>query len=1081
MPLCAKCSKPFQCTCSAPAQKLLAAVTKDCPEPPKPGAIWVHVTDDRGSDVAAVIASHDGTAKSTTTADGLAVFDPVAAGPHTVDLDPLSVDVLKLYENPTGSSVRPVPVSEGEISYVAYTVARKPALKVKVVEKGGAKLFGAATVTLTGKQGEVKPTGDTTGVADIGRVLAGDYKLVAKLKEDDEKTHATSIDFATADMPFTLTAGMEKEVVVEAEPLNLVKPLIQMEYKVVLLDRKLSDHQGPSEVKLLPDATYIEVSATQTNQAHPYAKTGTLEFTAVSGGAVEAFLDAECTKPLNTPLDAKALLGTTPTKVWLRGTAKGKFKVKLKLEDPADRFVKLDADAGEQEMGVVELQMKVHWHVKSDIESLPDVDPDVEPPSSYNTQLATLLPLPEQKALTDVQKVAEGRVLHAQSPTGEHHDRAKLVITGLVADQWPAGCDAYKITLNKSAKTGDVAVFDARTAGAEQNAYSVAVATLKTGDVSLWVEGKTACKALREVSLDLGLDRGVEGLAKTAKRNADWARFTTVKIEEVKLEYVQEANADKAWDETQKRYYININEKADPDGRKIKISARLSEKILGIPIHFMLAPDRNNLKVANWLFDFPPAGRHFNVSATGVVTTVQQIKWKDVPAALKHKDRPDRKKLLHLGAATDKEGFVQQELQLSRFGGDKFHPAAYLEQDPHLAAFVDGDPTLGNRLPVFAKVRPVQVWRKMYYESIEPPGNGLPASDGIQVTQRRVFLEPELTTTRKLRPEDYKINPSRPAWQFRANAGVDLRCCIGDHNLDDVIKRIIPVTKATHPKLHAFVCDEQFDAAGVVTATKSVAFVNATAQDVTMQVNGSSTGFAIFDPPLQGGALATTATWTMHSVDTAFFSRAVTTNLRHSGTLPAVNLALVSTRASVNMIRVTPPTMCGGAAGGCPCGGSPTSFGIDATHLVAVDIAVQAATGPWGGWAPNDPTPTVVLKRQGTTEADNIVQDTFGHELGHKFGQTRHARLAGLPDHPLYYQRRGGSGTHCSSGTGFTPNNSAPALNPSAPNQLDARGRGAGTYTNGQCVLWHSASSWKREWCAHCALDFSHSDLSNFT
>ena len=51
----------------------------------------------------------------------------------------------------------------------------------------------------------------------------------------------------------------------------------------------------------------------------------------------------------------------------------------------------------------------------------------------------------------------------------------------------------------------------------------------------------------------------------------------------------------------------------------------------------------------------------------------------------------------------------------------------------------------------------------------------------------------------------------------------------------------------------AIVCDEQYDAEGVETAEEPVAFINDTPQDVAMTCAAGD--FAVFDPPLQGGAL----------------------------------------------------------------------------------------------------------------------------------------------------------------------------------------------------------------------------------
>lgn len=1076
MPLCPKCSKPLQCSCAS-APRTVGAAAESCPAK-KPGAIWVHVSDDRGADIKDVEARNDGSPKPSGV-DGLAVYDPIPAGKHTVELGPLSTEIQKLFEIQAATTRREVQVNDGEITYVPYTLARKPALKVKVIEKGGAKLFGGATIKVTGKEEATKTTEAATGLADAGRLPAGDYKITASLAEDDQKTHATALDFAGTQVPVTLSAGQEAEVVIEAEPLNLVTPKIEMEYKVVLLDRGLSAHQQAGETKLLADATYIQVSATQTNKSHPFTKTGKLEFTAVNGGGVDVFIDAACTKPLDKPLTAAQLVGDAPTRLWLRGKTKGKFKVKLTLEDPADRFIKLEKNPAEEEMGVVELQMKVHWYVKADIDALGPIDPDVEPPGNYHTALANLA-LPPQQPLTDQQKVAIGRVLHTQSPTGNHHDRAKVVITKLDPDQWPEGCGNYKITLNKASASGGVALFHAAQPSVEQTDIGLLASYVTNNDVEFQVEGRDACKRLRDIVLDVGIDRAAGGLAKEPKRRGDWAHFTTVKIEEVKLDYVQEAKADNAWDEQQKRYYININQKSDPDGRRIMLSARLSEKIEGIPIHFMLAPDKGNMKVGGWGIDFPPDGRHFTVNADGSITNGQAIKWKDVPVALKHKDRPDRTRLLHEGGDTDKDGTVRKEVMLSRFGGDKFHPAAYILQDPHLAKYVHDHPALGTRKPIFAKVTPVQVWRKVYYQATEPQANELPSSDGFQVTNRKVFLEPELTETRKMQASDFKIDPFRPAWQFKTTPDTTPRLCIGDHNVEDAMKLFVEATKASSPKLHILVCDEQFDAAGKETDEVQVAFMSASGQDVAMSLNGEATGFAICDPPLEGGSLIVSARWQLDSIDKAFFTRKTSQTIRHTGTLEPGNVQILAGRSSVNVVHVTPPTKCGGAAGGCACNGKPTDLAIDAKHIVFVFLKVRAATGPWGGWAP-DNTPAIVAKRAGPAEKDNIVQDTLGHELGHKFGQTRHARIPGWPDHPRYYQQRGGSGTHCSEGAVFTADPTAPPLDPTAPDELDAKGKGAGKWSNGPCVLYHSATHYKREWCKHCALDFIYSDLSKFT
>jgi len=112
--------------------------------------------------------------------------------------------------------------------------------------------------------------------------------------------------------------------------------------------------------------------------------------------------------------------------------------------------------------------------------------------------------------------------------------------------------------------------------------------------------------------------------------------------------------------------------------------------------------------------------------------------------------------------------------------------------------------------------------------------------------------------------------------------------------------------------------------------------------------------------------------------------------------------------------------------------------------------------------------------------ADYAVHNTMGHELGHLFGMTRVNSVAGIPDHPLFYEKRGGSGSHCAFAAVFTADPAAPALNPATAGERDAQGKGAGQWDNGRCIIFGYSVDMKREWCKHCALEFILSDLSEF-
>src|SRR6185295_5655385 len=57
-----------------------------------------------------------------------------------------------------------------------------------------------------------------------------------------------------------------------------------------------------------------------------------------------------------------------------------------------------------------------------------------------------------------------------------------------------------------------------------------------------------------------------------------------VQIKEVKLDYTAESGKPGAWDEDKERFYINF--KADSDGRKVTITAKLTEPIKEVKLDY---------------------------------------------------------------------------------------------------------------------------------------------------------------------------------------------------------------------------------------------------------------------------------------------------------------------------------------------------------------------------------------------------------------------------------------------------------------------------------------------------------------
>ena len=352
-----------------------------------------------------------------------------------------------------------------------------------------------------------------------------------------------------------------------SDEVTVVTPKIEVEYKVVLLDRKIEQHQEPGETKIYADSTWINVYADQSDRNHVYKKGGKLK---CSPANVEVYLDEKCQNKLAGDLASginlknDQLTGARKLKLYLKGKAVGKFKISLELEEPGDKALTFDKNSPSQEMGVVELKMLLHQHNASALGGI-QVDPDTDPIDTYYTNLKNKA-LPDQKEMTDAEKVKAGRLLYVQKDN--NFGRAKLLCKKLDSGQWPAETDDYEIVINETSVSGAVEMYDAEWNGTKKAfPVKIKVSDLKSADKAFWVQGKAATKKSRDVRLNLELDRPAGGLAKKAKRNADCARFTVAEIKEVKVDYTAQAGKANAWDSAQQRFYINF--KSDLDGRKL--------------------------------------------------------------------------------------------------------------------------------------------------------------------------------------------------------------------------------------------------------------------------------------------------------------------------------------------------------------------------------------------------------------------------------------------------------------------------------------------------------------------------------
>jgi hypothetical protein len=886
-----------------------------------------------------------------------------------------------------------------------------------VLDDKGAGVLKAEVVTIAGKRAETDPSG--FGYSDALDEGTYDVELSSKLPDSHKDTHVAPEKLK---VKATVKGGDITLIKYRLERINVVTPKIEVEYKVVLFDRGLAAHQTgePDSEKLYPDATRIEISTTETNrEEYPFKTTAKLTCTPAN---VEIFRDEECKTKLTEDLKADEIAGGNTLKLWLRGKTRGKFEVSVELQPTGDARVRPDKNPAKVEMGVVEIIMEVRQHDVAAVKAL-QVDPDTEPIGTYHTNLKDKV-LPDQKAMTDEQKVKIGRLLHEQKDS--NHGRAKLVLKKLTADQWPAGTDDYQIFITRSYKSGAVELFDAEVDGTDQGvpAGPFKVSELKAADKEFWVQGKTPCRKMREARLEVSLDRDDGGLAKDVKRYADWARFTVVKIKEVKLDYTAPVGKANAWDEAEKRFFINF--KADPDGRKIEIGAQLSEEIKDIVIHFMLVEEKDNRKTANWGVDLPDGTRVLNASSvqddagTAQVFGASEPKWtwKDISADLKHLDKTDRKDLLHLSAKTNDKGYAKKEVKLSRFGGDKFYLAAYIEQDPHLAKYIDGHTDLGKRKPPMTQDA-IQVWRKFWYKEVKVAGLLVSGFRDAPETYKDVkavmaagtVVEVPRVTANAINPR--VIYPKHMVSYYLDGSGTYQNnypgdngdaLVVGDANEARFFSRA--TAEADKPVMYAMLNAHALWVAGgtvpgVPDSDGPVTYPFALATEY--QGGNVTVSFTqqLLDPPLQGGNFLVRGRWaaqdwiphadvtTPSGPDQPAGAPPGRWGNGRNGDLQAGDVTLDPNRSDPRSARINLPAAVVTAA--------YTRIKIFGLHVkcAANFLGTSYPDGIVNAFTPND-------------LADFV--NTINHETGHSFNQVITTRPGNIPAHPLKYPNQG---SHC--------------------------------------------------------------------
>jgi hypothetical protein len=601
--------------------------------------------------------------------------------------------------------------------------------------------------------------------------------------------------------------------------------------------------------------------------------------------------------------------------------------------------------------------------------------------------------------MSDKAKIADGRLLHVQD--AGHFGRARLVLKAREAGHWPAAANTVEIALSAQG-SGSLRLFDAETEGAEIPLPLKIASAALSADRVYWIEGSGESDAQCGSTLSVGIDRAAGGLAHAAKAHGDAGRCTVVKIDSIVVDYTPVTGKAVAWDDKQSRWTINL--KPDPDGRKLDIVATLTKKLAGVKLHFMLAPDAANGKVANWGIDLPDAVAVRRTTTAAVakpkksdVTRADDTltwKWKDVPAALKAVDRADRKDYLHLSVATDADGKAKRELQLSRCGGDRFVPMVYCEQDPHLAKYVHEHARLKVRKPAACK-HDIQVWRRFWGQRITVagvPSPSLAPSVGQYERIRTDFtMAPDIELTLA---QAKAMNPPSiyARYMIELNGGNADALVVSDTNKGQFFARA--TVEGDRPlKVTMVICDAQWDP-HPDGATPVQSLSDLKLADFPRAVDCGSDR-KLLTPPLQGGNIVVSGTWTRADWDAVANGGAGAWTQVVKTALLDAHCKIDPARDDLGQIRVELP------AGWAAAATAATTFWLD-------DVSFQCARNYLGECAGRPPRLMAVYDP--TEPAD--FQNTVVHECGHAFGQAAKAgKPGGVPDHPETVDLR--QGNHC--------------------------------------------------------------------
>jgi hypothetical protein len=231
--------------------------------------------------------------------------------------------------------------------------------------------------------------------------------------------------------------------------------------------------------------------------------------------------------------------------------------------------------------------------------------------------------------------------------------------------------------------------------------------------------------------------------------------------------------------------------------------------------------------------------------------------------------------------------------------------------------------------------------------------------------------------------QGYNPQAIYPRYMIEANGGNADALVVSDNNKGQFFSSC--AADADRPvKIPILVCDAQWDPDGNSSSIDLTGRVDASVLPANIAIDKR-----VLDPPLQGGNLIVSGTWT------ALALNPVTNKWDRKGAanspFAAGDIDIDPNRSDTNEIRIKRPAAMPG----------------DATHLIIKSISVQGAASYLGEYSPS--TKKILVVHDPNQPIDSV--NSIVHEVGHAFNQVPKGSVDGVPAHPIQVDL--GQGNHC--------------------------------------------------------------------